>query len=84
MIKAKLKYEYRSSTHRIMSVLLENGIDIRSQTDCYNYYITCIFKDEEQLNKILLILTKQYSIDITICSKRKLFDFKSWWEKLNK
>lgn len=86
MIKATLRYEYNSNTNSVMSVLLKNNIDIRGHREGigFDHYITCIFTDTEQLNKILLILNSQYNIATTVHRKRELFDFKSWWEKINK
>jgi hypothetical protein len=80
MIKATLKYEYRSQTAKIMSVLLRNNIDIRSNRCSWDYYITCIFEDTTQLNKILLELN-QYDA-VWVHRKRELFDFNAFWEKL--
>lgn len=83
MIKATLKYEYGTQTAKIMSVLLINNIDIRSNKYFFDYYITCIFEDTTQLYRILLTLNERCGA-VWIHRKRNLIDFKALWEKLTK
>ena len=82
MIKATLRYEYGTKTAKIMSVLLRNNIDIRRNYYFFDHYITCIFEDTTQLNKILLELN-QYEA-VWVHRKRTLIDFKALWDKLTK
>ena len=82
MIKTTLKYEYGYQTSKIMAVLLLNNIDIQSNRHPWDYYyITCVFEDATQLNRILLTLNERCGA-VWIHRKRELFDFNAFWEKL--
>ena len=82
MIKVTLKYDHHTENPIIMEVLLKNNITIQKTGIGFgNYYVTCIFKDENQLNQILLILAQRHVV-IAVKHKHKLFNFKEFWKNL--
>ena len=80
MIKVKLQHALIEAgrVHLILSI---NAIQI-IRTNLFGDITTCIFKDQDELRKVLVQLNEHTRLGVSIQSQRKLFTFKNfinWW-----